>query len=161
MRTIEATVVRGHRIASGACGDPRFPAGTIALQLPFFRRLVPKFDAYLGCPAFAGTINLAVGRAVTIDNPEICLNAIGWTPLFAPERFFLSQGMLNHRGGRYPVFLYMPDPATKPDHAQPPDRIELLAAPIAGLAYGDRVSLHYAAAALAIGPPLAKAKTMR
>ena len=30
------TVVRGHGVASGFCGDPRFPGGTIALQ-KFFR----------------------------------------------------------------------------------------------------------------------------
>lgn len=161
MRAVDAVVVRGHRVASGACDDPRFPAGTIALQLPRFRRLVAEFDAYLGGPAFPGTINLAVGGRVVVDTPGIRLAAVAWTAVFPPETFFLAGGRLHHRGLRHPVFLYMPDPATKPDHLQPPDRIELLAAWIPDLNYGDPVRLDYPAAALTISPPLAKPGTMR
>jgi hypothetical protein len=39
--------------------------------------------------------------------------------------------------------IYIPDPATKPDHFQDPSIIEGLAEKIEGLNYGDTVSLLY------------------
>ena len=157
MSVIEGIVVRGYGVASGAAGDTRFPDGTIVPQLPWFRRLVPDFEAWLEGSAFPGTINLAVGNTVMIGTPEIRLEGVAWTPIFPPENFFLSRATLAHRGVRYPVFLYLPDPATKPDHVQPPDRIELIGARIPDLAYGDGVRLSYRADALTIAPGSRKA----
>lgn len=146
-------VVRGHRVASGACGDPRFPAGTIAAQLPFFAALIPGFAAYLRGPAHPGTINLRfAARRVRILRPEHHLRAIAWTAAFPPEDFFLARSTVTLGGVGHPAYAYIPDPRTKPDHHQAADVVELLARFIPGLAYGDRAELACAATALAIEP---------
>ncbi len=145
-------VVRGHRVASGACGDPRFPAGTIAPQLPFFRAGIADFEAYLGGPAFAGTINLNFpGRTVILRTPELRLAAVRWTARFPPENFLLSRCRLRWDGGAgRPAFLYIPDPATKPDHHQASSVVEILGGFMPGLAYGTPVELNYRADAIEI-----------
>ena len=38
-RLVPARVVRGHQVASGLNGDPRFPGGTIRMQRPHFATL--------------------------------------------------------------------------------------------------------------------------
>lgn len=149
---VRARVVQGHRVASGRCGDPRFPDGTIAPQLPLFRARVAEFDAYLGAAAFPGTINLRVDGLVAPLRPEIVIPGLRWSAQAPAETFFLSRAALDHAGRRHPVYLYMPDPATKPDHHQPAGTIELLAARIDGLAYGDAVVLHHRPEAILIRP---------
>ena len=147
----QGLVVRGHRVASGLGGDRRFPAGTIALQLPIFRDLVPALEAHLGGPAHPGTINLRLaGARRRILRPEIILEHVRWTPLFPPETFYLSRAELVHDGREHPVFLYIPDPATKPDHHQASNVIELLARRIEGLEYGDAATLRFRPDAIAI-----------
>lgn len=148
MRQAESAgiIVRGHRVASGACGDPRFPLGSIAAQLPYFRAQVPSFEAYLGGPAHAGTINLGFrGRRVALGRAELVVSQVAWTDCFPPENFFLSRAELEANGRVHRVFLYVPDPATKPDHPAAPDGVELLAQFIPDLAYGDSVILRWPA----------------
>lgn len=148
----DGIVVHGHRVASGRGGDPRFPEGTIAPQLPFLSAAVPGFDAHLGGLPFAGTINLRFpGRTVTVGRAETIVRDVAWTALFPPETFLLTRCRLVYDGRDVPAFLYVPDPATKPDHFQPHDAVELLARFVPGLAYGAAVRLLYPAAALAIG----------
>lgn len=148
------TIVRGHRVASGLGRDRRFPEGTIAAQLPFFRRLVPGFDAHLGGSAFPGTINVGfAGCVVAPARPEIRLVGIDWTAHFPPETFFLSRcALVAGDAVEVPVFLYMPDPVTKPGHFQPSGIVELLARFVPGLAYGTPVALRHDAAAVMIRP---------
>ena len=55
--TITARLLPGHRVASGQNGNPRFPGGTMRMQLPHFRALV---TAGLGFGA------LGVGMVVSI-----------------------------------------------------------------------------------------------
>lgn len=142
-------VARGHRVASGACGDPRFPEGTIAPQLAFFQRLVPGFEGWLDGPAYPGTINLLfAGTSVTIVAPEIVVRAVRWTDVFPPETFFLSRAELVTDGAAHRAFLYIPDPATKPDHPTAPGVVELLAGFVPDLVYGARATLRHAPDAL-------------
>jgi hypothetical protein len=44
--------------------------------------------------------------------------------------------------------LYIPDPATKPAHFNPPHIVDVLAAPIIGIGYGSEVELAYNSAAV-------------
>lgn len=141
--------MHGHRVASGHGCDARFPEGTIALQLPFFRQLIPEFENHLGGRAYPGTINVALDcKQVVRLEPEYSLTKLRWTDLFPPETFFLSKATLEHRGEAHPVFLYIPDPTTKPDHIQRQDVVELLARWLPEVRYGDRVSLLCRANAL-------------
>jgi hypothetical protein len=41
---IKGTIQKGHGVASGKSGDPRFPEGTIAMQTPFFSDLGLKLE---------------------------------------------------------------------------------------------------------------------
>ena len=146
-------VVRGHGVASGGCGDPRFPEGTIASQLPFLRAAIAGFDAWLGAPAFCGTINLDfANRIVRLRRPEIRVPDVRWTDCFPPENFFLSRCHIGWQGDLRPAFAYIPDPRTKPAHLQAASVLELLCARVPGLHYGAAVELVYAAEALTIGP---------
>ena len=149
----DGVVTQGHRVASGACGDPRFPQGTIALQLPLLRARIADFDSYLGGPAHAGTVNVRfAGHTVELLAPEIVVRELPWTPVFGPETFFLSYAEAEVGGRRYPVFLYIPDPAAKPDHPAAPDVVELLGPTMPGLSYGSPVRLHHSPAAFRLRP---------
>lgn len=143
-----ATVVPGHRVASGTGDDPRFPAGTIRPQLPFFAAAAPALFAHLGAPPFPGTVNLRLRCAVVPGTPDCRLPDIRWTDQLPAETFLLSRAWLEAGTGWQPMLLYIPDPLTKPDHHQPADVVELLGPLIAGLAYGATVKLRYPAAAL-------------
>ena len=88
---------------------------------------------------------------MTILRPEIRVPAVRWTEHFPPENFFLSRCRLAWRGTERPAYLYIPDPATKPDHLQPGSIAELLCGFVAGLEYGESAELLYAPAAISIG----------
>lgn len=145
-------VVRGHRVASGFADDPAFPLGTIRPQLAAFYAAIPDLDEHLGGPPFAGTINVQLVDALTVTpgEPDFRIGPVAWTELFPPEMFLISRAVLRHRGGQQPVFLYIPDPATKPGHPQPTNVVELLARFVPGLGYGDPVSLGYAPGILVV-----------
>jgi CTP-dependent riboflavin kinase len=145
-----ATVIPGHRVASGQGGDARFPNGTIALQLPAFRAWIPDLVAWLGGEPFPGTLNLRMPGRVAIGRPEILTPALRWTELLPAERFFLSRARLQVAGTDHPVWLYMPDPATKPDHFQAADTLELIGRFIPDAAYGRLVQLDYDPAAITL-----------
>lgn len=148
----EGVVVRGHRVASGLGGDPRFPDGTIAPQLSALRRIVPGLDSWLGGAPHPGTINVCMlGGRVLLGEPEVRTGPVRWTEVFPPECFLLSRAVLRHCNADHPALLYVPDPATKPDHHQADDVIELLAGLVPGLAYGDAVAIGRAPGRFAVG----------
>lgn len=36
-KRFKATIIQGHRVASGLNGNPAFPGGTLRMQAPFFK----------------------------------------------------------------------------------------------------------------------------
>ena len=139
---VSGIVVAGHGVASGQCGDPRFPAGTVAMQAPVFRTRGVDLDALLGAEAFLGTINVDVSPAKPLRiGAEIELTAVAWSPEMPPENFSLLHATIKHAGTLYPALIYMPDPATKPEHFQPASVIELIAPRVPELAGGDVVEV--------------------
>ncbi len=147
---LSAVVARGHGVASGQCAaDTRFPGGTIRMQLPFFAAQGLDLDAYFSGSFLAATLNLDVAPCrVQILRPEFVLSSVKWTDLMPAENFFLSAARIGFGEYLYKAMLYIPDPATKPDHFQPPTIVEAIAEPISGLGYGDVVALHYNPAAM-------------
>jgi hypothetical protein len=144
LAAVEGEVVPGHRVASGACNDARFPQGTLRPQLPFFRSAIGGFDDYLGGEAYPGTINVRLpGRVVEPGTAEHRLPNIAWTTAFGPETFLISRAALQLHGRMTPAYLYIPDPATKPDHHQARDVVELIAGHIPDLRYGASVTLLF------------------
>ena len=156
MKAAWGIVTQGHRVASGLCDDPRFPVGTIRPQLPFFAEAVVGFADYLGGEPYPGTINVSFpGCRVEILQPEHQLRGIAWTPVFSAEDFYLSPCILAHVGEEVPGYLYIPSPATKPDHPANPSVVEVLCRRVEGIAYGDTVTLLYHPKAIAIVDDLA------
>lgn len=145
MEKTRATVKAGHGVASGrSTTDTRFPRGTIRLQEPFFKEKGFDFQAYFGGDFVRGTLNLSLSpRRFTIESPEYVLKDVKWTDLLPAENFFLSPAEIHFQGRAFKALIYIPDPATKPDHFQAPDIIEVIAESVPNLDYGDEVELAY------------------
>ena len=132
------TVAQGHGVASGSAPESPYPAGTIALQSPFFlQRGLDLSDC------FAGTINLDFpGCRWALSQPDWCFEQLDWTPLHPPETFsfwrvLLRQGDEQPRQG----WIYYPHPETKVRHFQRDGRLELLAPPLPELKLGAALEL--------------------
>lgn len=145
MKTVKAVVLEGHRVASGTSQeDKRFPGGTIRMQKPFFKERGLDFDAYLDGDFIYGMLNLSIApHSFKIAKPEFFFPEVKWTDVFPPENFFLSAAEVMFRGRGYKALIYIPDPATKPDHFHDLSVIEVIAQRIEGIAYGDEVELGY------------------
>jgi hypothetical protein len=148
--TIKGIVIPGHRIASGTSTmDCRFPQGSIAMQAPHFKRQGLDLEAYFRGELFKGTLNVSIEPLVwEIVQPEYVMREVLWTDVQPAENFFLSPAALAYAGQSYRAMLYIPDPATKPAHFNPPHIVDVLAPPIPGIGYGSEVELSYNRAAV-------------
>ena len=129
----------GHGVASGQAADSPYPAGTIALQAPLFARA----GLDLSC-CFAGTLNLAFpGGEWRLRQPSWHVEQLRWTDRHPPESFSFWPCQLRWRGAESAVagWIYWPHPETKQRHFQPPDRLEVLAPWIDGIAAMDGLEL--------------------
>jgi hypothetical protein len=159
MLQVEAIIKQGYRVASGQAlegGDQRFneDGGTIGLQIPEFKKHGFDFDNYFGGKAgqayVVGTLGCNIAPyVVTILHPEYHFIGLRWTDKYDQEfpdfkeNFFLSPAQIQFKTKKYKALLYIPDPATKPDHFQLPSTIEVIAQKIPAIVYGDRVTLFY------------------
>lgn len=136
---VQGSVMRGHRVASGACNDPRFPGGTIALQKPLFRSRGLNLDRF-----YPGTINLSIAPLLfSVKQARYRFRGLHWTDKAAAEDFsFMDCRVLPAQGSWLEGLIYYPHPETKPEHFQAPDILEILTCPIPGLAYGDRLTIE-------------------
>lgn len=138
-RLVPAVVVPGHRVASGLNGDPRFPGGTIRMQLPHFAALGLDLSGL-----HPGTLNVRVAPLTwQAREPAHTFRAVRWHPTEPAEDFSFFHLRLHPEAGS-PVegWIYLPHPQTKPEHFQAPDVLELLLPWTDGLDYGARVSLE-------------------
>jgi hypothetical protein len=138
-RLAPARVVRGHQVASGLNGDPRFPGGTIRMQRPHFATLGLDLGAL-----HPATLNVSLAPlSWQARQPAHTFRALRWHPTEPAEDFSFFHLRL-HREGGPPVdgWIYLPHPQTKPEHFQSPDVLELLLPWIDGLTYGSRVQLE-------------------
>jgi len=146
---ISATIVPGHRVASGMNGNPRFPGGTLRMQLPFFKMLGLDLSWF-----HLGTLNVSIApltyRVVT---PRLTFRAVKWHPTEPAEDFSFFD-VRGHRDDAAPVsgLIYFPHPDTKPEHFQQPEVLELLLPWTAGLQYGGKIRLEVPAEQMMIGP---------
>ena len=152
METIKAVLNSGHRVASGeSTGDLRFPLGTIRMQKPFFKDRGLDFDAFFGGDFVYGTLNLSIAPdRFNIAKPRYYFHQVKWTDIFPPENFYLSPAEVRFRGKNHKALIYIPDPATKPDHFQGASIIEVIAERVEGITYGDEVTLAYPPKAIEI-----------
>ena len=121
---VRGVVVRGHGVASGKGGNPRFPGGSLAMQAPLFRE--EGFD--LG-RFVSGTLNVSLQpRQYRILRPSRTLRQVAWHPEDPPEDFSFLDAAIRIPGGRWiEAVVYHPHPETKPRHLQPPEVLEILA----------------------------------
>ncbi len=135
----EGVVRPGHRVASGAGGDPRYPEGTIHLQRAFIEERGVSLEGL-----FDGTINVSVAPLqFTLQEPRATLASVAWTRHIPPETFSFCDCRLTDAAGRpWRGLVYYPHPETKPEHFKTPDILEILMPRIPGLQYGDRVTVE-------------------
>lgn len=135
---VPARLVRGHGVASGQGGDPRYPDGTLALQAPLLRaRGVALADLRLA------TLNLCVApRVPEWGEPRWTVRQLYWSPYVPPEDFSFYPCRVRRPGApAAEALVYRPHPETKPEHEQPVDVIEVLAPDLGSLAEGALVHL--------------------
>ncbi len=136
---ISATIVQGHRVASGLNGNPRFPGGTLRMQLPFFAELGLDLNAF-----YPGTLNVSIApMSYRVGTPRHTFRDLKWHPEDPAEDFSFFD-VIVHRDGAPPVsgFIYFPHPDTKPTHFQKIDVLELLLPWTEGLTYGMKIRLE-------------------
>jgi hypothetical protein len=134
---LDATIIRGHGVASGSARDCPHPGGTIRAQIPFFKQLGLDLSAY-----YPGTLNLDIApRTFRVEHADYCFPLLRWTDRIAPETFSMSRCRLVVRGNSYDALIYYPHPETKTEHFQASSMIEVLAPRIEGVVYGDAVRI--------------------
>ncbi len=135
---VYGAVVRGHGVASGRSGDPRFPGGTVAMQIPFFRKRGLDLSGF-----FPGTVNVDVTPWSFRPGPDALLfERVKWHPEMPAETFSFARVAIVRKAVRRPALVYWPHPETKPEHFQPAGVVEILAPRIPGLEPGDAVAIE-------------------
>jgi hypothetical protein len=136
---IPATIVQGHRVASGLNRNPRFPGGTIRMQQPHFAALGLDLSGF-----HPGTLNVSIKPLrYRVVRPKLAFHGVKWHRVEPPEDFSFFNAKL-HRQNQPPVagWIYFPHPETKPEHFQAPHVLELLLPWTEGLDYGTQVRLE-------------------
>jgi hypothetical protein len=149
-QTIVCRVVRGHQVASGINGDPRFPLGTLRMQAPHFLAL--GLDIY----AFHfGTLNVSIAPLqYSVLEPRITFRGVKWHPIEPAEDFSFFDCCLVVPGTTsIPGLVYYPHPATKREHFQSPEVLELLLPFVEGLSYGMSLTIRIPSSQILIESP--------
>ena len=136
---VPAMVVQGHRVASGVNGNPRFPGGTLRMQLPYFAAEGFDLRGY-----HLGTLNVSIAPfTYRMGLAKATFRHLKWHPTEPAEDFsFFDVTAL--RVGEEPLagLIYYPHPETKPEHFQSPDVLELLLPWTDGLTYGTPIEIE-------------------
>ena len=135
MQWLPGKLVAGHGVASGQGADRRYPAGSIALQTPFF--LEKGIDL---SPYFPGTLNVDLAPFVPQPRHPTFDGTLRWFSDLE-ERFLLTPIEVMAAGRRYSGLWYYPHPGTKPAHFQRNSVVELLLPWIENLSVGDEVQV--------------------
>jgi len=149
-QTIAARILQGHRVASGLNQNPRFPGGTLRMQIPHFLALGLDLRIF-----YPGTLNVNItpNRYRVIKARHSFAN-VKWHPTEPAEDFsFFDVRLRCLDGPSVEGLIYYPHPETKPEHFQQPGVLELLLPFVEGLRYGDEVRLEIPASQMAIKPP--------
>ncbi|MGD1866495.1 MAG: hypothetical protein ACFB0D_18240 [Phormidesmis sp.] len=136
---VNGWVKAGHGVASGKSGDPRFPAGTLAMQKPMFRKLGLSLDNY-----FMGTLNIAIApHSYEIIEAKHTFRNVKWSPTEPTEDFsFFDCRVVLNNAEKVNGLIYYPHPETKPEHFQPADILEVITPFISNLTYECEVVIE-------------------
>jgi hypothetical protein len=138
MHWVPGRRIPGYGVASGRAGAASpYPAGTIALQAPFFRAQGVDLSGY-----FPGTLNVDVTPHLPRPGQPAFDGRLRWFGDLE-ERFLLTRIALRFAGTQYDGLWYYPHPETKPAHFQRPSVVELLMPWIEGLPADAAVELGF------------------
>lgn len=142
-----ATIVAGHRVASGANRNPRFPGGTLRMQAPHFRRRGLDIDRF-----HRGTLNVTIAPRKPVPvRPRMTFPDVRWHPTEPAEDFsFCDAAVRTAVGQEFTGLVYYPHPETKPEHFQDEHVLELLMPEIPGIEYGQEIELAIDPAQMAL-----------
>jgi hypothetical protein len=137
MTKLQFTLVKGYQVASGLANDPRFPNGTITEQIPYFKTLGLNLTGY-----FPATLNAKFNcRQVALNHPDYYFKNVKWHAHLPAENFKFFNCQLFAKNTAYNGLIYQPQPATKTEHFQPENQIEILAPYIEETHYGDILTI--------------------
>lgn len=155
---IKALIVAGHRVASGLNGNPRFPGGTLRMQIPYFRKLGLDLGHF-----HLGTLNVSIAPlSYRVVKAKHTFTGVKWHPTEPAEDFsFFDMRLVRPGLPAIAGFIYFPHPDTKPEHFQQPDVLELLLPFVAGLAYGTELSLEIPKGQMVFASPIQPDKMKR
>ena len=125
MQWHRAQRVCGYGVASGQALDSPYPAGTIALQAPYFAAHGLDLSSF-----YPGTLNLRFNDTRwLLSQPDWQIEHLCWTDRHPPETFSFWRVALRWQGAPAPLeaLIYWPHPETKQAHHHSPDRLEVLA----------------------------------
>ena len=137
VRWLPGRRIAGYGVASGRAAGSPYPAGSIALQAPFFRAQGIDLS-----PSFPGTLNVDLAPHLPPPGRSVFDGRLRWFGELE-ERFVLTPIALRHAGHVYEGFWYYPHPETKPGHFQRPTVVELLLPWVPGLAEDARVEVGF------------------
>jgi hypothetical protein len=133
---VPGRLAQGYRVASGPSAD--YPFGALDRQRPLFAARGLDLRAY-----FNGTLNIDIApRQFKLIHPQFTFHHIEWTDLHPPEHFSFSHCKVIFREVEYDGWVYYPHPETKLRHFQNLSLLEVIAMPIAGIAYGDALEVR-------------------
>ena len=139
MASVPCELVRGHQIASGTNPESPYPGGSIALQVPHFKRLGLDLSSF-----HPATLNLSLAPSrFTLQQADYCFENLTWIEGFHPETFSFVACEIEWNEVRYPGFVYYPHPETKTRDFHNDSLIEIIAPKINGICYGDKVNFLY------------------
>ncbi|GAC13675.1 hypothetical protein [Aliiglaciecola lipolytica] len=146
---LKGVLIQGHQVASGKGVQSPYPAGTIYLQKPFFKKLGLDLSNL-----FEGTLNVWLPcESFKILNPDFCFENVTWIEGFNQETFSFVKCQVEYQGNQYSGWVYYPHPETKTQHFQQQNLIEILAPYIPNIVYGDELALTFQTERIAFFAP--------
>jgi len=137
---IQGELVRGHQIASGSNPDSPYPAGSVALQIPFFKQRGLDLTDHV-----AATLNISVAPSKLIwKAPRFKFEQVAWIEGFSPETFWFAPCEVICDNAKYEGWVYYPHPDTKTQHFHNDALVEVICKrQIPGIDYGAQISLCF------------------
>ena len=133
--SVHGILAQGYRVASGPSAN--YPYGSLERQRPIFKSRGLDLDGY-----FNGTLNIDIRpHAFALKKPEYTFRHVEWTDLHPPEDFSFSRCKVIYAGVEYDGWVYYPHPETKERNFQDPSLLEVIAAPIPEIEYGDELQV--------------------
>ena len=154
---LNGIVTPGYQVASGQAENSPFPAGSIDMQLPYFKQA--GWDLHQLIPnLYLGTININIAPLEAhVIRPDFVCCHVKWTDHIAPEDFLFVTCQVIHHNKTYDALVYYPSPHTKPAmHKHNFQCLEILSSKIPNLCYNDPIQLDIKTSSVDIMQPLKK-----